>query len=120
MSRPQKPIDWKVVDDLLMAGCYGTEIAEHFDMHYDTFYNRVSEQYSMGFTEYCALKRKKGDSLLRMVQYQVAIKDKNTTMLIWLGKQRLNQREPAIEHETKEENKGAFNDWLKQQKESKD
>lgn len=92
MARPEKPIDWKKVDDLLMAGCHGTEIAPHFDMHVNTFYDKVMEVHNIGFTEYSALKRSHGDSLLRHVQYGKALKGDNS-MLIWLGKNRLNQKE---------------------------
>jgi hypothetical protein len=92
MSRPEKPIDWKKVDDLLMAGCLGTEICAHFDMHHETFYNRVKDEYGMGFTAYAAEKRQRGDSILRAKQFETALKG-NVTMQIWLGKNRLNQRE---------------------------
>src|SRR5271155_3981988 len=90
MSRPPKTIDWKKVDHLLMAGCTGTEISPHFDMGPDCFYDRVKEEYGMGFTHYCQLKRAQGDSLLRVKQFDKAINDDNT-MLIWLGKHRLGQ-----------------------------
>lgn len=92
MSRPEKLIDWEKVDKLLIAGCMGTEIAPHFDMHVQTFYNKVLEQYKMCFTEYSALKRQQGDSILRAKQYEKAMKLDNT-MLIWLGKNRLGQKE---------------------------
>jgi len=75
-----------------MAGCMGTEIAPHFDMNHHTFYDRVYKQYNMTFTEYCALKRSQGDGLLRSRQFKKAMEGDNT-MLIWLGKNRLNQRE---------------------------
>jgi hypothetical protein len=94
MSRPEKPIDWKKVDDLLMAGCFGTEIASHFDMHPNTFYDRVNAQYNMSFTDYSCQKRQKGDSLIRTKQFEKALKGDNV-MLVWLGKNRLNQRESA-------------------------
>lgn len=93
MSRPEKPIDWKLVDDLLMAGCLGTEIAPHFDLHPTTFYGRVEDRYGMSFTNYSTEKRAQGDSCLRAKQYEKAMNN-DTTMLIWLGKQRLEQREP--------------------------
>lgn len=92
MSRPEKPVDWAKVDNLLMAGCLGTEIATHFDMHPDTFYNKVQDRYKMGFTQYCSLKRAQGDSILRAKQYEKAL-SKDNTMMIWLGKNRLGQRE---------------------------
>jgi hypothetical protein len=51
-TRPLKKIDWKVVDHLLEAGCYGTEIAANFGMHEDTFYQRVEDEKGMEFTAY--------------------------------------------------------------------
>lgn len=92
MSRPEKPIDWSRVDKLLEAGCLGTEIAANFDMHPHTFYDRVYNKYNMTFTDYMSDKRCKGDSLLREVQYDKALK-KDNTQLIWLGKNRLGQRD---------------------------
>ena len=95
-GRPQKPIDWDRVDELLMAGCMGTEIAPHFNMHYQTFYDRVQLEKGMGFTEYMTEKRSQGEALLREKQYKKALGLTDTgdnTLLIWLGKNRLNQKE---------------------------
>ena len=92
MSRPEKPIDWKRVDLLLMAGCLGTEIASNFDMHPDTLYKRIEQEYGMGFTAYSSSKKQQGDSILRAKQYEKAL-EKDNTMLIWLGKNRLGQKE---------------------------
>lgn len=107
MSRPEKEIDWKKVDNLLMAGCHGTEIAPHFDMHAETFYDRVKKQYNIGFTEYSSLKRQQGDSILRAKQYEKAMSLDNT-MLIWLGKQRLKQRENLDDKEVPLDNNMNF------------
>lgn len=93
-GRPQKLIDWELVDSLLEAGCFGTEIAPHFDMHHETFYDRVQMEKGMGFTEYSSQKRSKGDSLLRKTQYDKALEGENM-MLVWLGKNRLSQRDTA-------------------------
>ena len=93
-GRPYKEINWDLVDDLLIAGCSGTEIAPHFDMHPHTFYDRVFEEKKMLFTDYSLQKKCKGDSILRHVQYKKAIKGDNT-QLIWLGKNRLGQRDSA-------------------------
>lgn len=93
MARPEKPIDWKKVEEMLMANCHGTEISAYYDMHPDTFYRRVEEEYGMGFTAFSAEKKRKGDILLRQAQYSKAIKGDNT-MLIWLGKLRLDQKDP--------------------------
>jgi hypothetical protein len=96
MSRPEKPINWKLVDDLLIAGCLGTEIAPHFDIHPTNFYIRVEQEYGMSFTAYSAEKRQKGDSILRAKQFEKATKGDNT-MLVWLGKNRLKQAETPVE-----------------------
>lgn len=96
MSRPEKPINWILVDNLLEAGCLGTEIAAHFDMHPNTFYDRVVAQYNMSFTEYSTLKHQKGESILRAVQYAKATgqsKKGDNTLLMFLGRVRLNQDE---------------------------
>lgn len=93
VTRPNKPIDWEKVDRLLMAGCPGTEIAPHFDMHCDTFYNRVQLEKKMGFTEYCQLKRCEGLANIREAQYDEAVNKRDRTMLIFLGKVRLDQKE---------------------------
>jgi hypothetical protein len=92
MSRPEKPIDWDKVDELLMAGCDGTEIAPHFDMHPRTFYDRVEEKYGITLTAYSSEKRCQGNSSLKYKQFEKALNGSDT-MLIWLGKQRLNQKE---------------------------
>lgn len=100
MSRPEKPIDWKKVDDFLIAGCLGNEVAAYFDMHPNTFYDRVVSKYNMSFTEYQSSKRSHGEALLRAVQYAKAIgttKDGDNTMLIWLGKNRLGQKDGQMD-----------------------
>ena len=104
MSRPHKKIDWEKVDQLLLAGCHGTEIAPHFDLHVNTFYDRVVEKYGISFTDYSTQKKQQGDSILRAKQFELALK-KDRTMLIWLGKQRLGQRERIVEERITDEDR---------------
>lgn len=89
---PPIPIDWDVVDNLLESGCSGAEAAAHFGVCPDTLYIRCNKDKNMTFSAYRAQKLAKGDSLLRSKQFSEAIKG-DRTMLIWLGKQRLGQRE---------------------------
>jgi hypothetical protein len=84
------PINWKSVDDLLIAGCSGVEIAANMGIHFDTLYDRTREEKGVPFSLYSLEKRQKGDSLLRAVQFAKAMKQDNM-MLIWLGKNRLKQ-----------------------------
>jgi AraC-like DNA-binding protein len=90
MSCPKKVIDWDRVDKLLSSGCLGTEVAAYFGIHPETFYDRVKDKYGVVFSEYIQQKRSHGDALLREKQYDKAIEGENM-MLIWLGKNRLNQ-----------------------------
>lgn len=113
MSRPEKPIDWKYVDELLEAGCVGTEIAPHFDLHYNTFYDRVQSTFGIGFTEYAAQKKSKGDSILRHVQFNKA-KEGDNSMLIWLGKNRLKQSDSPQEIAVSKETLSNFNFLMSQ------
>lgn len=100
-GRPVKEIDWNKVDAWLEAGCTGADMAREFDMHHQTFYDRVQIEKGMLFTDYCALKKARGDDLLRNAQFKKAVEHLDNTMLIWLGKQRLEQREPqALEKNT--------------------
>jgi len=86
------PIDWKQVENLLMAGCSGVEIAASLGIHEDTLYNRCIKDLGYNsFSAFSAIFRQKGDSLLKAKQFESAVKDKNITMQIWLGKQRLGQ-----------------------------
>jgi hypothetical protein len=92
-GRPEIPIDWAIVDSLLEAGCKGTEIAGYLGFHEDTLYNRTESEKGVTFSTYSAEKRSKGDSILRVKQFESAVTDKNITMQIWLGKQRLEQKD---------------------------
>jgi hypothetical protein len=115
MSRPEIPIDWDLVDELLIAGCLGTEIAARFCMHPTTFYRRVEEKFNMSFTDYSQEKKSLGDSLLRKVQFDKAL-EKDNTMMVWLGKNRLKQKdthEVAVEGHTLAEFSSSMN-WFKQ------
>jgi AraC-like DNA-binding protein len=98
MGREPKPIDWDIVNELLEAGCTGTEIAANFHIHPDTLYNRVQKEFGITFTAYSAEYDEKGKSLIKLAQYEKAL-EKDNSMLIWVGKQRMGQREPDSKSE---------------------
>ncbi len=114
MARPEAEIDWEKVDELLISGCLGTELASFFGVHPNTFYRRVEDYYNVSFSEYSQQKRSTGEALLRHHQFQKALgitKKGDNTLLIWLGKNRLGQKES---HEEKQSPKQEDMD-LKQQ-----
>ncbi len=90
--RPKVIINWDVVDKYLIAGCTGVQIAALIGMHPETLYDRTKLEKRTGFTEYSLSKKLKGDSLLLGKQYSLAMEG-DKTMLIWLGKNRLGQRD---------------------------
>lgn len=93
VGRPEYKIEWEIVEQLLQADCSGTEIASVLGISNDTLYIRCKKEKGLDFSAYSLKYKQKGDSLLKSKQFESAIADKNITMQIWLGKQRLNQRE---------------------------
>jgi hypothetical protein len=91
-GRPPKEIDWEKAAYFAETGASGSEIASYFDMHPDTFYSRIQSDLGEGYTSFAARNRKKAYIKLRNKQQEVALEG-NTTMLIWLGKQYLEQSE---------------------------
>jgi len=106
-GRPEIEINWKIVDDLLVAGCKGREIAANLGIHEDTLYNRLFDEKGVKFSDYSAAKRAKGESLLRAQQFAKAIgasKSGDNMMLIWLGKNRLDQTDSPKQDVSSNEN----------------
>jgi len=99
-GRPRKEIDWDVVDELLVSGCIGTEVAAFFGMHPETLYRRVEDRYKVAFSVYLQEKQSLGDAMVRKKQYLKALgidKDGDNMMLIWLGKNRLKQSDTPVQ-----------------------
>ena len=93
MARPRKQIDWETVDKLCAIQCTGNEIAAFVSVDYDTLNAAAKRDHGMGFSDYFAQKSAPGKISLRRVQFQTATEDRNPTMLIWLGKQMLDQQD---------------------------
>lgn len=95
-------IDWKEVEEWLECGGTGTQIAEAIGIHEDTLYRRCQEDLNIGFAELRNKKRAIGDFKLLKTQHVLAY-EKNCMMLIWLGKNRLQQRDTPLEVEVSKE-----------------
>lgn len=91
-GRPKAEIDWNKVDRLLEAQCTGTEIAATLGIHPDTLYNAVKAKFKSDFSAYSQQKKESGKRLLKAKQFEVAMSG-DKAMLIWLGKQYLEQRD---------------------------
>lgn len=97
-GRPKIAIDQKIFENLCAIQCTEVEICSCFDCCEDTLNKWCKENYkdengkSMTFSEVFAVKRQKGRASLRRSQFQLAEKG-NATMLIWLGRNYLGQKD---------------------------
>lgn len=98
MARPRKVIDWPTVDKLCAIHCTCEEIAGILNVSVDTLERAVKREHKMTFAVYFEQKAAHGRMSLRRKQYELAAGG-NATMLIWLGKQWLGQKDKnAHEH----------------------
>lgn len=91
-GRPKADIDWTYVGKMCEAGGSGVGIAATLGIDEGTLRKRCETDNKCTFSEFSQQKKAKGDELLKSKQFQVAMTG-DKTMLIWLGKQRLDQRE---------------------------
>jgi len=121
-GRPKAEIDWNMVDQLLEAGCSGAQIAGYFGVVADTIYERCKIEKEMQFSAYSHQKSSKGEALLTKAQYEKALGKSDqgdNTLLIWLGKTRLKQKEHEDQVITKEV-EAKFDQLMKQMQKDKE
>ena len=106
-GRPIKNIDWDEVDEMLASCCTGTEVAAHFAINPTTLYDRCVMEKGMSFTAYSQQKQMKTLKKLRDKQIEVA-HNGNPSLLIWLGKQYLDQRDQPKEENKKQATEAAI------------
>lgn len=92
MGRPVVPIDWELFSKLCSLQCTQLEIASFFKCSVDTLENRCKSDKGMTYSEYFTQNCGNGKISLRRQQWKLAEKG-NATMLIWLGKQYLEQKD---------------------------
>jgi len=88
--RPLIPIDWKAVDQMILSGLNGRQIAGLLDISDDTFYERFQIEKGSSFSGYRPLRKEGGDGMILMRQFKSAMNG-NTQMLKLLGEERLGQ-----------------------------
>ncbi len=100
-GRPEVLIDWGKVTNYIKAQCDAVGIAGILGICPDTLYNRCKSDNNMDYSAFSAQKKSEGKELLRAKQFQTAMEG-DKTMLVWLGKQYLSQRDKAeIDHTVK-------------------
>ncbi len=98
MGAPRAKLNYQIIDQLLIEGNSGRQIAGYLGINNKTLYDNVLHDKAISFSEYADQFNAKGETLLKTKQHEIAMKG-NVTMLIWLGKQRCDQKE-RIEKET--------------------
>ena len=98
VCRNRKEVDVEQFEKLCAIQCTLEEVASYFDMDSDTLNARLKELYGTTFSEVFKVKRQKGFVSLRRSQFNKALEGDNT-MLIFLGKNYLKQRDRAPEEE---------------------
>ncbi len=93
-TKPYAVIDWDKVEKLCAIQCTGEEIAGILNIDYDTLNAGCKRENKLGFSDYFKQKSKNGIASLRRRQYAVAMEG-NPTMLVWLGKNWLNQTDKS-------------------------
>lgn len=93
MPKAFKELDWDKINLYLKAGATQTRIAESLGINRDTLRDRVKEKYGVEYSAYSASMRSTGELLIEATQLQKALAG-NITMLLWLGKVKLGQKEP--------------------------
>ncbi len=98
-GRPRKEVDLELLGKLCAMQCTDLEICAVLDISHDTLLRRKKGKTSKGSFAYVYKNNKeKGKASLRRMQWQKA-REGNTTLLIWLGKQLLGQKDKsALEH----------------------
>lgn len=84
------PIDWTQFNKLCEMQCTLREFASWFDCSEDTIERAVLREHKQKFADYYRQKAGRGKIALRRKQFEVAMSG-DRVMLIWLGKQYLNQ-----------------------------
>jgi len=72
-GRPRAIINWDDVDRLLIAGCSGVEVAASHGLNPATIYDRCEKDHGTSFSEYSQEKKAKGQSLIRVQQFEKAL-----------------------------------------------
>ncbi len=99
-GRPQKEINWDTFEQLCKIQCTQSEIASVLCLNVDTVHDRAVKHYKMPYSEIFKRFSEDGKSSLRRAQFKAALGG-NVTMLIWLGKIVLGQRDVDIEEANK-------------------
>lgn len=88
-------LNWEQIKAMCQILCTNEEIARVMGCDADTLCNQAKRKFGMTFQEFSKKHRTEGKASLRRAQYKAAVEDKNPTMLVWMGKQHLEQTDKS-------------------------
>lgn len=89
---PEKMIDWKIFESLCSLQCTQAEILSVLNVDNQTLTKHVKKHYGKTYSQVYEEKRQGGLASIRRAQYKKAMAG-DTTMLIWIGKNWLDQKD---------------------------
>ena len=92
VGRPEKEMDWRLLDSILQYGASLIDCSELLEMSEDSIQRKIKEESGQTFSEYRESKKSKIRMKLRQKQYEMAMNG-NVALLIWLGKNELGQKD---------------------------
>ena len=90
LGRPKIEIDWGLVIKLAGIMCTQEEIAGILQVSKETLSRKSKKDHKMNFVDFLKEYQSNGKASLRRKQFETALEG-NISMLIWLGKQYLDQ-----------------------------
>lgn len=100
MGRPKKDFDWELLETLASFPdvILQEDIAQCMKVSLDTVANKIKEKHGVTFSEF--RKQRQGITRKNLFAWQLKAAQRGSVpMLIWLGKNYLNQKEPKQEQE---------------------
>lgn len=96
-GRPPFVVDYEKLSALCRIHCTEIECAAVLGCHMDTLSQCLKRDGHGSFPEYFKIHSSTGKVSLRRRQWRAAVEDGNVTMMIWLGKNHLGQRDQPEE-----------------------
>lgn len=91
-GQPKIEVDWDQVNRMAYIQCTAKEICQVLGISEDTLSRRCKEEHGVNTADYLNQKGAGGRMSLRRKQFETAMSG-NVTMMIWLGKQYLGQKD---------------------------
>ena len=102
-GRPKKDINWEQLKAMVRIQCTQEECAAVLGVDVDTLSARLREQDYASFSDFYKKYSHEGLASLRRAQWKAAVEQNNPTMLVWMGKQMLGQKDKVHNEHTGED-----------------